>query len=96
MAVLLFATKRRANPWQEQESRGTNWTEVRAAWEHAQWEIGLHRAGGAPFGIDSGSAIQSFAIENVAGKNALRSAKDRHARRWQTKEGTYRAKQQLP
>ena len=57
------------------------------AWEHAQWEIGQYRDCGALYCIES-------AAEAV--KNVLRSSKDRHARRWQTKEGTYRVKQQLP
>ena len=91
---LLFVSKHRANPWKEQEYRGANWKEVRAAWEHAQWEIAQFRANGLPFCIESAAAIQGFAIENEAAKNVLRSSKDRHARRWQTKEGTYRIKQQ--
>ena len=36
-----------------------------------------------------------FNIDNITAKKALQDAKDRHARRWQTKEGTYRLKEQL-
>ena len=32
---------------------------------------------------------------DITAKKALQDAKDRHARRWQTKEGTYRQKEQL-
>ncbi len=38
----------------------------------------------------------SFNIDNVVANKALKDAKTWHARRWQTKEGTYRIKEQLP
>ena len=40
---LLFVSKHRANPWKEQEYRGANWKEVRAAREQAPWEWGSFR-----------------------------------------------------
>ena len=40
--------------------------------------------------------MASFNIDNVAANKALKNAKTRHARRWQTKEGTYWIKEQLP
>ena len=69
---------------------------MRAAWEQAQWETGQFQASRAPFCFESAAAIQGFAVENEAAKNVLRTSKDRCARRWQTKEGAYRVKQQLP
>ena len=41
------------------------------------------------------AAIQAFTVENDVAKKAVVVVRDRHARRWQTKEGTYRIKKQL-
>ena len=49
-----------------------------------------------PFCINVEAAMAGFNIDNVAANEALKDAKTRHARRWQTKEGTYRIKGQLP
>ena len=46
-------------------------------------------------GIDIDVSMVGFNIDNITAKKALQDAKDRHARRWQTKEGTYRLKEQL-
>ena len=46
-------------------------------------------------GIDVDAAMMGFNIENLTAKQALMDAKDKHARRWQTKEGTYRLKEKL-
>ena len=46
-------------------------------------------------GIDVDAAMMEFNIENLTAKQALLDAKDKHARRWQTKEGTYRLKGKL-
>ena len=45
--------------------------------------------------MDLAATIQIFTDENEAAKQALAMVKERHARRRQTKEGTYRIKQQL-
>ena len=42
-----------------------------------------------PFCINVEVAMAGFNIDNVAATKALKDAKTRHARRWQTKEGTY-------
>ena len=39
--------------------------------------------------------MMGFNIENLTAKQALMDAKEKHARRWQTKEGTYRLKEKL-
>ena len=41
-------------------------------------------------GIDIDVSMVGFNIDNITAKKALQDAKDRHARCWQTKEGTYR------
>ena len=86
--------KHRANPWQEQEFRGANWREVLAAWERAQYDMGIYKANTHPFCIDVAAAARGFEIQNEAARKVLQSSKNQHACRWQTKEGTYRVKQQ--
>ena len=44
-------------------------------------------------GIDVEVAMVGFNIDNITAKKALQDAKN--TRRWQTKEGTYRLKEQL-
>ena len=46
-------------------------------------------------GIDVEAAMLGFNIENLTAQQALMDAKEKHARRWQTKEGTYRLKEHL-
>ena len=48
-----------------------------------------------PFCVNVEVAIAGFTIDNRAAKKAITDAKAWHARRWQTKEGTYRLKEQL-
>ena len=48
-----------------------------------------------PFCINIEGAMAGFNIDNYAAEKATRDAKAWHARRWQTKEGTYRIKAQL-
>ncbi len=94
---LLFVTKHRANPWQEREYQGAYKQEVWEQWYQEQHNMEIYKALTRPFCIDVGVATQSFIIDNAAAFiKALEAAKTRHARRWQTKEGTYRVKEQLP
>ena len=46
-------------------------------------------------GIDIEVAMVGFNIDNITAKQSLQDAKDKHTRRWQTKKGTYRLKEQL-
>ena len=39
--------------------------------------------------------VGRFNIENLTARQALLEAQDKHTRRWQTKEGTYRLKEKL-
>ena len=79
----------------EQEYQGRDYYVIRQAWKTAQQEIGRYQTTSIPFCVDLAATIQVFIDENVAAKQALATVKERHARRWQTKEGTYRIKQQL-
>ena len=56
--------------------------------------LGTYEANIPPFCIDVDAATQGFGIENEAARKVLQSSKNQHACRWQTKEGTYRVKQQ--
>ena len=88
----LFWNKHRVNPWREQEYQGSDYYTVRDAWRAAQWEMGQYQGDSIPFYMDLVSAIQAFKLENDAAKKAVAVVRDRHSRRWQTKEGTYRIK----
>ena len=68
---LLFIAKHRANPWQEQEFRGANWRDVWAAWERAQYDMGIYKANTPPFCIDVAAAMQGLGIENHAARRVL-------------------------
>ena len=41
------------------------------------------------------ATMVGFNIDKITAKQALQDAKNKHTRRWQTKEGTYRLKEQL-
>ena len=91
----LFITKHRANPYQEREYQGADRDAVYERWYQGQRYMGACKVTKPPFCIDVDVAMVGFNIDNVAAKKALKDAKTRHARRWQTKEGTYRLKEQL-
>ena len=42
--------------------------------------------------FDLAMALHGFGIDNIAAQNAIEGSKALHARRWQTKDGTYRLK----
>ena len=50
---------------------------------------------GRYFSIDLAVAISGFDIDNMAAQNAIDGSKALHARRWQTKDGTYRLDEEL-
>ena len=92
----LFVTKHRANPWQEREYQGPYRDEVYGQWYQEKRHMDAYKVSTFPFCINVEVAMAGFNIDNVAANKALKDAKTRHARRWQTKEGTYRIKGQLP
>ena len=91
----LFVTKHRQNPYQQREYQGADKAEVWNRWYEAQNYIDAYRVVTHPFSVNVEVAIAGFNIDNRAAKNAISDAKAWHARRWQTKEGTYRLKKQL-
>ena len=50
---------------------------------------------GRYFSIDLAVAIRGVDIDNMAAQNAIDGSKALHARRWQTKDGTYRLDEEL-
>ena len=91
----LFVTKHRANPYQEREYQGADQDAVYDRWYQDKRYIGAYKVTRTLLGIDIDVSMVGFNIDNITAKKALQDAKDRHARRWQTKEGTYRLKEQL-
>ncbi len=79
----------------EQEYQGSDYYTVRTAWKAAQWEMGQYQTSSIPYYMDLVAILQCFTVENDVAKKGVALVKDRHARRWQTKEGTYRIKKQL-
>ena len=51
-----------------------------------------HKSCTRPSSIDLAVAIRGFGIDNIAAQSAIDGPKALHARRWQTKDGTYRLK----
>ena len=93
---LLFLTKQRVNPWHEREYQGADRDEVYDLWRQEQRYMDACKVITFPFCINVGVALAGFNIDNVAATKALKDAKTRHVRRWQTKEGTYRIKNMVP
>ena len=91
----LFVTKHRQNPFQEREYQGADQEDVYNRWYEDQRYMGAYKTTRTLPGIDVEVAMVGFIIDNITAKKALQDAKDKHTRRWQTKEGTYRLKEQL-
>ena len=48
-----------------------------------------------PFSVNLEATIRGFNIDNMAAQQAIEESKALHARRWQTKDGTYRIKKHV-
>ena len=90
----LFVTKHRQNPFQEREYQGSESGAVWAKWYEDRAYIGAYKTTKTLHGINADVAMIGFDVDNRAAKQAVHAAKEHHARRWQTKEGTYRLKKQ--
>ena len=67
--------------------------DVKQKWEDKKHYFEQYKKDGAcPPGIDLDRATFGFNIDNTAAFQAIEDSKALHARRWQTKEGTYRIK----
>ena len=72
---------------------GEDVEDVKQKWEDKKHYFEQYKKDGAcPPGIDLDRATLGFNIDNTAAFQAIEDSKALHARRWQTKEGTYRIK----
>ena len=83
----LFVLKHRQNPDDRDE--------VYSKWYEDQRYMDAYKTTRTLRGVDIEGAMMGFNIENLTARQALLEAKDKHTRRWQTKEGTYRLKEKL-
>ena len=91
----LFVQKHRQNPFQEREYQGHDVKSVYNKWYADQRHMKAYQSTKTLHGIDVEAAVLGFNIENLTAQQALMDAKEKHAPRWQTKEGTYRLKEHL-
>ena len=74
---------------------GADYEEVEQKWEATKLYFRDYKSCSRPFSIDLAVAIRGFDIGNMAAQNAIDGSKALHARRWQTKDGTYRLKKHV-
>ena len=89
----LFLTKQRKNPFVEGCYTGEDLEDVKRQWEAKKlYFLDYKKDGTRPPCIDLAMALHGFGIDNIAAQHAIEGSKALHARRWQTKDGTYRLK----
>ena len=89
----LFLTKQRKNPFVEGCYTGEDLEDVKRQWEAKKlYFLDYKKDGTRPPCIDLATALHGFGIDNIAAQHAIEGSKALHARRWQTKDGTYRIK----
>ena len=72
---------------------GEDYEDVKHKWEAKKlYFLDCKKDGTRPPSIDLAMALHGFSIDNIAAQTAIEGSKARHARRWQTKDGTYRLK----
>ena len=89
----LFLTKQRQNLFVEGRYSGADYEDVKRKWEATKLYFQDYKKDGTrPPSIDLAMALHGFGIDNIAAQSAIDGSKALHARRWQTKDGTYRLK----
>ena len=86
----LFLTKQRQNPFVEGRYSGADYEKVARKCEATKLYFLGYKSCTRPSSIDLAVAIRGFDIDNIAAQTAIDESKALHARRWQTKDGTYR------
>ena len=72
---------------------GADYEDVKRKWEAKKLYFQDYKKDGTrPPSIDLAMALHGFGIDNIAAQSAIEGSKALHARRWQTKDGTYRLK----
>ena len=92
----LFVTKHRQNPFKEGKYTGVDYKEVERKWEVTKEYFQDYKGFTRPFSVNLEATIRGFDIDNMAAQQAIEESKALHARRWQTKDGTYRIKKHVP
>ena len=90
----LFVQKHRQNPFQERKYQSDDSANVYNKWYADQRYMKAYQST-KTLRVLMESAMMGFNVDNLTAKQALLDAKDKHARRWQTKEGTYCLKGKL-
>ena len=88
----LFLTKQRQNPFVEGRYSGADYEDVARKWEATKLYFQGDKSCTRPSSLDLAVAIHGSGIDNIAAQSAIDGSKALHARRWQTKDGTYRLK----
>ena len=93
--ALLFdkvARRNRKDPYEETKYRGAGIEEVRAWWKSCRNWMESYRTYGEPFVFDFKKLLKALSAKDTAAQLEVDIFMEKCAKRWQTKEGTYRLK----
>ena len=91
----LFLTKHRQNPFVEGRYKEADYKEVEKKWQATKKYFQDYKRFTCPFSVITWKLLSVAYIDNIAAQKAIDESKALHARRWQTKEGTYRIKKHV-
>ena len=93
--ALLFdkvARRNRKDPYEETRYRGAGIEEVRAWWKSCRNWMESYRTYGEPFVFDFKKLLKALSAKDTAAQLEVDIFMENCAKRWQTKDGTYRLK----
>ena len=93
--ALLFdkvARRHRTDPYEEKKYRGAGIEEVRAWWKSCRNWMESYRTYGEPFVFDFKKLLKALSAKDTAAQLEVDNFMENCAKRWQTKDGTYRLK----
>ena len=93
--ALLFdkvARRNRKDPYEERRYRGAGIEEVRAWWKSCRNWMEGYRTYGEPFVFDFKKLLKALSAKDTAAQLEVDIFMENCAKRWQTKDGTYRLK----
>ena len=93
--ALLFdkvARRNRKDPYEETKYRGAGIEEVRAWWKSCRNWMESYRTYGEPFVFDFKELLKALSAKDKAAQLEVDIFMENCAKRWQTKDGTYRLK----
>ena len=95
LGALLFdkvARRNRTGPYEEKKYRGAGIEEVRAWWKSCRNWMESYRTYGEPFVFDFKKLLKALSNKDTAAQLEVDNFMENCAKRWQTKDGTYRLK----